>query len=36
LNEFLIESKKYQENFELKFLPIGEKTAILPVKKKIN
>jgi len=32
LNEFLAKAKKHQENFELKFLPIGEKTVILPLK----
>ena len=33
LNELLAEAQKHHDSFELKILPIGEKTAILPVKK---
>lgn len=34
LKEFLATAENYRDRFELKFLPIGEKTAILPVNNK--
>lgn len=36
LKEFLAEAEKHRQSFELKTLPIGEKTAILPLKAKEN